>query len=536
MHAFFSRFVIAVLTTACTVSPTLAQDELPHYLAHRVETKITVDGKLDEPAWNEAPTFGTFQFPWWKSGAQEQTTARLLWDRKFLYVAFECDDAHISAKNTERDSPVYEDDCVEFFTAPDAARPNNYFNIEMNVNRGILDRHHPDGPGKSEVPNWNAQGIRIATTVDGTLNDDSDTDRGWVLEVAIPFANFASVTGRSHPQDGDVWRVNLNRCGGETNPQYSQWSRGKTEAPAFHTPATFGRVTFSRRTSREHAHDLLSVAGYEAVPGFLKLPPGVTVGACSAVATSRRGEVYLFHRGKQPILCFDRKGEFIRSWGDKLIGRAHGLRIDRDGNVWATDIDNHMVFKFSPTGKLLLALGRSGKPGTERDQFNKPTDVAFGPDGEVFVSDGYGNSRVVKFDRQGKFLTAWGTSGNGRGSFDLPHAIVVDSKGRVLVGDRENDRIQVFDLDGRFQDMWQGFAPFGIALDSAGRIFVADGRANQILILDANGREVHRFGGKGSGPGQFNLPHMLGVGQDSSLFVAEVGGKRLQKFRPIRRR
>ena len=173
----------------------------------------------------------------------------MLWDDEFLYVSYECQDAHISAVNTERDSPVYKDDCVELFTAPNPERPVDYFNIEMNVNRAILDRHHPNGPGKPQVPNWNAAGIRIATSVDGTLNDDSDTDRGWVLEVAIPFANFEKVTGRPHPRDGDVWHLNLNRLGGKTNPQHSQWSPGTTPKPAFHAPDTFGRVAFSTQTS-----------------------------------------------------------------------------------------------------------------------------------------------------------------------------------------------------------------------------------------------------------------------------------------------
>jgi hypothetical protein len=230
-------------------SPAASSSKLPQYTARRAGSKIRVDGRLDEDAWQKAPTFGDFQFPWWKAGKKEQTTARMLWDDEFLYVSFECQDAHVSAVNTDRDSPVYKDDCVELFTAPNPERPFDYFNIEMNVNRAILDRHHPNGPDKPQVPNWNARGISIATKVDGTLNDDSDIDRGWVLEVAIPFTNFENVTGRPHPRDGDVWHLNLNRLGGQTNPQHSQWSPGTTAKPAFHAPDTFGRVEFSSRTS-----------------------------------------------------------------------------------------------------------------------------------------------------------------------------------------------------------------------------------------------------------------------------------------------
>ena len=225
-------------------------DRRPQYSVRRTSAKIEIDGRLDEPAWQNAETFGKFQFPWWTSGEKEQTTARMLWDEEFLYVSYECQDAHISAVQTERDSPVYQDDCVELFTAPNPDRPLDYFNIEMNVNRAILDRHHPDGPGKPQVPNWNARGIKIATVVDGSLNDDTDTDRGWVLEVAIPFENFAKVTGRAHPRDGDVWHLNLNRLGGKINPQHSQWSPGTTAKPAFHAPDTFGRVTFSSQISK----------------------------------------------------------------------------------------------------------------------------------------------------------------------------------------------------------------------------------------------------------------------------------------------
>jgi DNA-binding beta-propeller fold protein YncE len=270
---------------------------------------------------------------------------------------------------------------------------------------------------------------------------------------------------------------------------------------------------------------------FQPVSDFLQLPDSVKLGKCSAVAIGKDGELFLFHRGKQPIICCDSDGKFIRSWGDDLIGTAHGLRVDPDGNVWATDIGHHMVFKFTPAGKLLLALGQVDKPGDARDQFNKPTDVAFGPKGEVFVSDGYGNNRVVKFDRSGRFLAQWGTAGKGPSEFDLPHSIVVDAKNRVIVGDRENDRIQVFDLAGRHLATWPGFAPYGIDLDKKQRVFVADGRAQQIVRLDATGKVAARFGKKGSKPGEFNLPHMLAVDADGNLYVAEVGGERFQKLR-----
>lgn len=263
----------------------------------------------------------------------------------------------------------------------------------------------------------------------------------------------------------------------------------------------------------------------------IELPEGLALGPCSAVDFDSKGRMYLFHRGPQPILCFDSNGKFVRSWGDKLIGQAHGLRVAPDETIWVTDIGNHMVFQFSPKGKLLLALGQAGKPGDSQDQFNKPTDIAFGPQGEFYISDGYGNSRVMKFAANGKFLGQWGTPGKGPGEFNLPHSILVDATGRVLVGDRENDRVQIFDLEGNLREIWTGFAPYGMEFDSRGNLFVADGRANKVLQLNASGKVENSWGKTGKEPGEYNLPHMLAVDAAGNLFVTEIGGKRLQKLR-----
>jgi DNA-binding beta-propeller fold protein YncE len=267
------------------------------------------------------------------------------------------------------------------------------------------------------------------------------------------------------------------------------------------------------------------------VTDFLQVPAGVTLGPCSAVAVDRRDQVHLFHRAKSPILCFDRDGKFVRAWGDDLIKSPHGLRIDGDGNIWTTDTGHHLVLKFNPEGKLLLSLGASDKPGTGIDQFDRPTDVAFGPDGEVYISDGYGNDRVMEFDARGKFVKTWGKAGTARGQFDLPHCIRVDSQQRILVGDRQNKRIQVFDRDANVLAIWEGFAPYGLEIDRDGTLFVADVVANRIIQLDEDGKVVHSWGGEGSGPGQFRAPHMLACDSVGNLFVAEVDGQRLQKFR-----
>jgi DNA-binding beta-propeller fold protein YncE len=265
-------------------------------------------------------------------------------------------------------------------------------------------------------------------------------------------------------------------------------------------------------------------------PGFPQVPAGVTLGKCSAVAIDSHNRIFVFHRGRTPILCFDREGSFVRGWGDDAIQSPHGIRIDSDDNIWTTDTGHHLVLKFSPQGKLLLALGTSDKPGDSHEQFNKPTDVAFGPAGEVYVSDGYGNNRIVQFDARGKFAKTWGRGGKGPGEFNLPHAVRVDSRQQILVGDRENKRIQVFDRDGKVLAIWEGFAPYGLEIDQEGAVFVADAVAHRIVQLDADGRIVHSWGNEGSNPGEFKAPHMLATNGDGSLFVAEVDGMRVQKF------
>jgi len=227
--------------------PPAAEREFPRYEIHRTTNVITIDGKLNEADWQKTKSVGAFEFAWYKEGKKEQTAAKLLWDDKNLYVSFRCDDAHIWGEHTEHDSAVYEDDCVEVFTAPNPDKPDEYYNIEMNVRGAFLDRHHPDGPGVKPKYNFNARGVKIAVTIDGTLNDDSDTDRGWILEAAIPLANFSKTAKHIPPNAGDVWHMNLNRLGGKTNPQFSQWSKGTTERPAFHVPKDFGRVVFSAK-------------------------------------------------------------------------------------------------------------------------------------------------------------------------------------------------------------------------------------------------------------------------------------------------
>ena len=186
------------------------------------------------------------------------------------------------------------------------------------------------------------------------------------------------------------------------------------------------------------------------------MPDGFKFGRASAVTTDADGNVYAFQRGPKadPIIVFDARGRYLRSWGKGLFGNPHGIRIDRTGNVWAVDNGNHQIFKFTNTGTLLRTWGTKGVVGTDDKTFGRPTDIAWDSKDNFYVSDGYGNSRVVKFDAAGNFVKAWGTPGDGPGQFRVVHSIGIDSKDRLYVSDRENNRIQIFDVDGSLLKTW----------------------------------------------------------------------------------
>jgi DNA-binding beta-propeller fold protein YncE len=211
------------------------------------------------------------------------------------------------------------------------------------------------------------------------------------------------------------------------------------------------------------------------------MPEGWTFGRVSAVTADSAGDVYVFHRGEHgdPLVVFDSKGKYLRSWGKGIFSNPHGLRADKENYVWAIDNGNHTVMKFTRDGKLLLTLGSKGKPGATKDTFNRPTDIAFSRAGEIYISDGYGNSRVVKFTKDGRYLTAWGSKGTGPSQFNTPHSVQVDSKGMVYVSDRENNRIQIFDGEGKFLRQWTHLgATQGIMITPEDEMWVITHRTN----------------------------------------------------------
>jgi len=301
-----------------------------------------------------------------------------------------------------------------------------------------------------------------------------------------------------------------------------------------------------------------AVERYQVVHGWPELPPGEILGQATGVDVDSKGNVWVFHRAgrewsepfpvepinRATVWVFDgRTGRLLKSWGANTFVMPHGLTIDHDDNVWLTDVGLHQVFKFTPDGRQLLVLGEARVPGNDPRHFNKPTDVAVARDGTFFVSDGYGNARVLKFAADGTLLLTWGSQGAGPGEFDLPHGIALDEQGRVLVADRSNARVQVFDQSGKFLGQWQGAQlgrPYAAAVGQKNRVFIADGgdqpkappdRAG-IAIVDADGQFITRFGRFGNYDGQFRLAHDIAVAKDGSVYVVDAWGQRVQKFVP----
>lgn len=272
---------------------------------------------------------------------------------------------------------------------------------------------------------------------------------------------------------------------------------------------------------------------YKVDPDWPVLPPGWNFGETPGVATDAKGHVFVFHRGEHPLMEFSPDGRLIRSWGDNEFIRPHAVRIDRDGNIWVVDNDTHQVLKMDPNGRVRLVIGRRGVSGESEEAFNRPTDVAFAANGDIYVSDGYVNSRMVKFSKNGEYITAWGKKGNGEGEFNLPHSVAVDKQGRVYVGDRENYRLQVFDSNGEFLTQWTHVgSPWGLELMPDETMFIADGHNSRILKVDLEGKVLGAFGKNGRMPGDLNFVHHIAVDPAGNIFVSEIKNQRVQKFSP----
>ena len=280
---------------------------------------------------------------------------------------------------------------------------------------------------------------------------------------------------------------------------------------------------------------------YRPVEGWGRLPDGWSFKEATSVGVDQSDNVWVFNRGEHPVIMFDRDGKFVRAWGEGVFRRAHGITVGPDGTLWLTDDLHHTIRQFTTDGKLLLTIGNPDEPSALQGgkPFNRPTHVALDPkNGDIYISDGYGNSRVHKYDPKGRHLLSWGEPGTDPGCFNLPHNIATDSDGRVYVADRENHRVQIFDGKGKYLGQWNNLhRPCGLHMDRKNGAFyvgelpsaqpVSQDVANvgaRVTILSEKGDRLGRVGGAflGEKPGEFIAPHGCSVDSRGDLYVAEV--------------
>ena len=303
-----------------------------------------------------------------------------------------------------------------------------------------------------------------------------------------------------------------------------------------------------------------NIKSYELADQWPSLPNDFILGNPTGIGVSSSNDIVVFHRGsrvwktpmptekikEKTILILDNKtGEIKNAWGSDLFIMPHGLEVDNEDNIWVTDVALHQVFKFNYTGELLMVLGVPNQSGVDSFHFNLPTDVAVSPNGSFYVSDGYGNSRIVKFSRQGEYLFEWGKFGTDKGEFNIPHGLDLDKSGNVYVADRENNRIQKFDSLGGFISLWQN--------KSIGQLYSVNiGKSENYLLgidyvinenfipvgsdifrFDLNLNLKTRFGRSGFYNGKSKRYHDIQVDNNGNIYTADILENSLQKFRPI---
>lgn len=318
-------------------------------------------------------------------------------------------------------------------------------------------------------------------------------------------------------------------------------------------------IGFDTPSKQDSPHKKAPSGTYRLVGNWPQFPEDFELGMPTGIGIDTRGDLYVFHRAgrewksmpipdyppipENTVLKIDRNsGEVVDSWGDGLFIMPHGLTVDQQNNIWVTDCGLHQVFKFSPEGKLLMTLGEAKVPGDDAGHFNLPTDVAVAPDGTFYVSDGYGNSRVVKFSAEGSYLFDWGSKGNKPGQFLIPHGIDLDKNGNVYVADRENNRIQIFDATGQFLKQWQNSGTdqlYSVTVDEGREhLFGVDYLAlndtlpmgSDIFRFDLETNLQMQFGRTGNYDGPIARYHDIAVDADGSIYLGDIYGNRIQKF------
>jgi hypothetical protein len=278
---------------------------------------------------------------------------------------------------------------------------------------------------------------------------------------------------------------------------------------------------------------------YEELGQWAKRPAGWSFHEVVDVAVDAQDRVYVFNRGEHPMIVFEADGTFVSAWGEGMFGRPHGVTMGPDGALYCADDVAHCIHKCSLAGEVLMTIGTPGQPAPVRSNrpFNRPTKVAFAPDGEaMYISDGYGNGCVHKFTLAGEHILTWGEHGTDPGQFNLVHSVATDTEGRVYIADRENCRVQVFDEQGAYISQWNNmYRPCGLRIDGdlayVGQLPTSlpvnadyPNIGACVSIHDLSGRRLARLGAphKGEGPGQFLAPHGLTVDSRGDVYVGEV--------------
>jgi sugar lactone lactonase YvrE len=319
-------------------------------------------------------------------------------------------------------------------------------------------------------------------------------------------------------------------------------------------PARAQGLTPAQLSARAKAQNVPEIP-FESVPNFFKLPQGLYLGEGMGVATNSKGHIFVYTRSEQTRLFeFDAKGSYLREIGQGLYGFAfaHAVRVDSQDNIWAVDEGTNMVIEFNPEGRVVMLLGRRPEPlaelltapPPEPYTFSRPTDVGWDAAGNIFVADGYGNSRVVKYDRNGRFLAAAGTRGSQPGQLNTPHTIAVDAKGNVYVGDRGNSRIQVFDNNLGFKAIYdQVGAPWGVCITPGPHQYLYSTNSapdtnnaeiaavtGEIYKMELDGTILGKFGAAGKQLGQFSTAHEIDCRNENELLISEITAWRVQKI------
>ena len=310
--------------------------------------------------------------------------------------------------------------------------------------------------------------------------------------------------------------------------------------------------------SKAKAENVPEIA-YDAVPNFFKLPPDVYFGEGIGIATNSKGHVFVYTRsGRTKLLEFDQNGNYVREIGQGNYGFefAHTVRVDAQDNIWAVDEGTNMIVKFNPEGRVVMVLGRrpesvegavaTASPAKDPEPyvFSRQTDVGWDKDGNIFVSDGYGNSRVVKYDRNGRFIKSAGSRGSAPGQHNTPHTIAVDAQGNVYVGDRGNARVQVFDNDLNLKTIYDNVGnPWAICISGGPHqyLFVSNSwpdsspatardTTGEVYKMELDGTILGKFGKAGHAPKEFSAIHELDCRNPNELYVAEISAWRAQKI------